>query len=187
MSDFADDESFEEPPWLKPVHRLATLLWAGPLLTAIALFIWAAARTPRRIPHSIVGDGDGFFAVVVGILLVVACVPYAILAALVRAERRWAVVTLGTVAGLHGGVHVYFLLAAAAALYRAHSEGVAVAPQVTWLAVAVGYTVGLFGAAYSCKKLSRDMFRARRQAPGGFPIVMRPRQERNGPVPKRAA
>lgn len=187
MSDSGDDESFEEPPWLKPVHRLATLLWAGPLLTAIGLFTWAAVRTPRRIPHSIFGDGDAVFAVIAGTLLLVACVPYAILAGLVRAERRWAVVTLGTVAGLHGGVHVYFLLAAAAAMYRASSEGVAVAPQVKWLAVTLGYTIGLFSAAYSCKKLSREMVRPRRQAPGGFPVVMRPRPEGTGPAAKRAA
>jgi hypothetical protein len=187
VQDSADHDPFEEPRRLRSLHRLATLLWAGPLLTAIGLFVWVAVRTPPpRATLNIIGDTDGILAILTGILLLVVCVPYAILAALVRAERRWAVIALEVLAALQGAAQLYPVIALAIFVYQAGPDRLPVEPQTACLEVMGGYTLGLFATARHAGKLANEMRGPRRQ-PGGFPVVPLPRDPHGGAPTKRAA
>jgi hypothetical protein len=61
------------------------------------------------------------------------CVPYAILAALVRAERRWAVIALEILAALQGAAQLYPVIALAIFVYQAGPDRLPVAPQTACL------------------------------------------------------
>jgi len=178
------DVDYEELPRLKTVHRLATAAWVGPFLCAIVLFAWAGLRTPPAWSHqSFIGAGA--IAVVGGFFLLVLCVPYAILAALVRAERRWAVIGLATVAGLQWVVQFFVFLYQALVAYRLREHGISSNGPLIWLLLNGAYTTLLLLTAYLGTKLAVDMG-ASRSRPGGFAVVMTSQRDGASPA-KRAA
>jgi hypothetical protein len=171
-------------PRLRTVHRLATAAWLGPFLCALGLFAWEALRTPPAWSHqSFIGDGA--VAVLGGFALLVLCVPYAILAALVRAERRWAVIALATVAGLQWVAQFFVFLHQALVAYRLQEHGLSSGRTLTWLLLNGTYTTVLFLTAYLGTKLAVEMG-ASRSRPGGFTVVMTSASEGASPT-KRAA